>query len=545
MFVNGDHAIFSNKHFLVVDDFQGMRTMFREMLKSCGAKQIDVASNGKEAIALLETNRYHVVLCDYNLGTGKNGQQVMEEAKVRNLVSLATAWVVVSAEKTMEMVLGAMEYRPDDYIIKPFTEATVRSRLLGVMARKETLHDIEKAVYANDYGRAIALCDEKIAAGIGHAGDLQRMKSSLLIKAGEREKAKAHVEEVLAQREVPWARVDLARIHYLDGALDQARTLLLQVTEDNHTYMEAYDLLVKILEEQGELEEAQNVLMCSVDLSPNSASRQKTLGDIAQKLGDLDLAEKAFRKTITLSEHSILKAPSAYIGLAKVYTQKNNSAEAMRVLGEVQKTFDSVESTIHAKVIEGMVYKKNRDLKNVQEVTRGLVALVKGAATTLSASVALDAAEFIMNNGDAPAASDLLKAVVLNNHENETVLNQVREVFRKADMCEDGEEMVEASMREVVNYNNTAVHLAKEGKLEEAITLMRDAKKLMPSNKRILLNLSYALIMFMQKNNDKDAGMEREARDCLETVRKLDPGEEQCAKYRSMLDAIPTAQAAA
>lgn len=545
MFVDGDHAIFSNRRFLVVDDFQGMRTMFREMLKSCGAKHIDVASNGKEAIGLLETNRYHVVLCDYNLGVGKNGQQVMEEAKVRNLVSLATAWVVVSAEKTMEMVLGAMEYMPDDYIIKPFTEATVRSRLLGVMARKEMLHDIEKAVYASDYGRAIALCDEKAAAGIGHAGDLMRMKSGLLIKAGEREKAKAHIESVLAQREVPWAKVDLARIHYLEGAFDKARALLLQVTEENRTYMEAYDLLAKILEEQGNLEEAQSVLMCSIDLSPNSAARQKTLGELAQKLGDLDLAEKAFRRTITLSEHSILKAPSAYIGLAKICSEKNNPAEAMRVLGEVQKAFNSVESTLHAKVVEGVVYKKNRDPKAVQQTVKELVALVKGAATALSASVALEAAEFIMNNGEARTATDLLKAVVLNNHENEIVLSQVRAVFKKADMHEDGEEMVEATLREVVNYNNTAVHLAKEDKLEEAIALMRDAKKLMPGNKRILLNLGYALILLMQKNGDRDVGMEREVRECLETVRKLDPSEELCTKYRAMLDAIPMVQAAA
>lgn len=545
MFIDGDHAIFSSKRFLVVDDFQGMRTMFREMLKSCGAREIDAATNGKEAIALLEANKYDVVLCDYNLGAGKNGQQVMEEAKVRNLVGLATAWVVVSAEKTTEMVLGAMEYMPDDYIIKPFTEAIIRARLLAAMARKEMLHDVEKALYDKDYARAIALCDEKLKSGIGHAGDLIRMKAGLLITAGRRMQAKELLDKVLAQRDVPWAKVELARVHYLEGELDMARDLLLQITEVNRTYMGAYDLLAKILEERGDLEEAQHVLVCSIDLSPNSATRQKALGEIAQKLGDLDLAEKAFRKTIALTEHSVLKVPAAYIGLAKVCTEKNNPGEAMRVLGEVQKNFDCMESTIHAKVIEGTLYRKNRDLKAAQQVVKEVVGLVKGAASALSIGVALEAAEFIMGNGDAAAARDLLKVVVQNNHENEAVLEQVRKIFQRADMHEDGEELVAASLREVVDCNNEAVRLAKAGQLQEAVAMLRDARKMMPGNKRILLNLSYALILSMQAARGRDFAMDREVRDYLEQVRKLDPSDEQCTKYRNALDAIPFASAAA
>lgn len=545
MFIDGDHAVFSSKRFLVVDDFQGMRTMFREMLKSCGAKEIDVATNGKEAIALLEVNKYDVVLCDYNLGAGKNGQQVMEEAKVRNLIGLATAWIVVSAEKTTEMVLGAMEYMPDDYIIKPFTEAIIRSRLLAAISRKELLHDVEKAIYEKDYAKAITLCDEKLKSGIGHAGDLIRMKAGLLITAGRHKQAKDLVEKVLAQRDVPWAKVDLAKVHYLEGELDLARDLLLQVTEENRTYMGAYDLLAKIFEEKGDLEEAQSVLVCSIDLSPNSATRQKALGEIAQKLGDLDLAEKAFRKTIALTEHSVLKVPSAYIGLAKICTEKNNPSEAMRVLGEVQKTFDCTQSTIHAKVIEGTLYRKNRDMKAAQQTAKEVVGLVKGAASALPASVALEAAEFIMDNGDAATAAELLKSVVLNNHENEAVLEQVRAVYKRADMEEDGEKLVTASLREVVDCNNRAVHLAQAGKLEEAIAMLRDARKMMPGNKRILLNLSYALILLMQKNGSRELAMDREVRDYLEQVRKLDPSNEQCGKYRNALDAMPIARAAA
>ena len=72
-----------SKTFLVVDDFGDMRGMLRSMLSTVGVKEIDTANNGPEAIDALERRRYDIVLCDYNLGPGKNGQQVLEEARHR------------------------------------------------------------------------------------------------------------------------------------------------------------------------------------------------------------------------------------------------------------------------------------------------------------------------------------------------------------------------------------------------------------------------------------------------------------------------------
>jgi tetratricopeptide (TPR) repeat protein len=540
VFTSDTHAAFANKRFLIIDDFQGMRSMFREMLKSCGAKDIDAASNGAEAISILEKNKYDVVLCDYNLGLGRNGQQVMEEAKFRNLIGLATAWVVVSAEKTAEMVIGAAEYVPDDYIVKPVNEATVRARLSKVMDRKAALLDIEKAVKAKDHKQAIALCDQKLSERSGYTSDLLRMKTTLLLQSGQRDKAKAVFEQILTQRDIPWAKTGLAKIHLLNKEYDEARRLLNEVVEESRTYLEGYDLLAKMLEEVGELDEAQYVLTRSAELSPNSLSRQRSLGEIAQKRGDLDVAEKAFRKTISLGENSILKTPSAYLGLAKVCSEKGNASEAVRLLGEVHKTFDDQEATLHAKIIEGAVYSKSGDLNNARKLAAEVATIMRESAARLPAQVTLEAADLIMGTGDKDTAAELLKVVVKNNHENEDLIGQVKGVFAKGNMEEQGGVMVEDMRREVVQTNNKAVSLAKEGKLEEAVSLMRNAKGMMPNNKRVLLNLTYAMILLLKKNG-REAALEREARDCLDRIQKLDPGEKLCADYRAMIEEIAAA----
>ncbi len=86
---------------------------------------------------------YDVVLCDYNLGEGMDGQQVLEEAKHRRLVGYATVFVMITAENTMEMVMGAMEYKPDDYLTKPFNKELLKSRLEKLVARKRDLVPVQ------------------------------------------------------------------------------------------------------------------------------------------------------------------------------------------------------------------------------------------------------------------------------------------------------------------------------------------------------------------------------------------------------------------
>jgi len=79
-------------------------------------------------------------------------------------------------------------------------------------------------------------------------------------------------------------------------------------------------------------EQAEQMLERATRLSPNSVARQKVLGDLSLKLGKLDNAEKAFKKSVTLGEHSIFKTPDSYLGLAKTCSAKDNPNEALRVL---------------------------------------------------------------------------------------------------------------------------------------------------------------------------------------------------------------------
>ncbi len=539
MYVASDNrTLFASKNFLIIDDFQGMRSLMRDMLKIFGVANIDTATNGNEAVAYLEKNKYDVVLCDYNLGGGKNGQQILEEAKHRDLIGLATAWVIVTAEKTADMVFGAAEYMPDDYIIKPVNEATMRGRLEKVLARKEMLVDIEQAVRAKQHARTVALCDEVMTESKANVTELQRIKTGTLMTMGQYEQAKQVFEQILAKRDIPWAKTGLGKVFFYQGDMERAQQLFQEVINDNSAYLEAHDWLAKCHLKTGNLEEAQRILKLCAELSPLSVIRQKSLGELAHKRGDLETAENAFRKTIKLGEFSVHKAPDAYLGLAKICSAKDNPSEALQVLKSVQKEFDGADTALHAKVVEGMVYRKSGDFANAEKLSKEVAGLVQSDDSKNNPAIMLEAAQLLLEMGNKEAAESLAQSVVKNNHENAELLAQVGELYSNAGMSDKGQELVKKSRQEVIATNDRGVMLAKEGKLEEAMQLLGDARAMLPNNKRIMINLANMAVLSMRKNGRSDE-LVLLANDCLSHVAKLDPQEKWCAQLQAALDALP------
>ncbi len=189
---------FSYKKFLIVDDFGEFRSSLRRMLQSFDAVTVDDVTNGEAAIDLITKKEYDVILCDYNLGYNrKDGQQVFEEVRHRGLIKFSTVFMMITAENNMQMVMGAVEYQPDDYLIKPFTREVLRTRL-------------ERAISNKEYRRAIALCDSQILKIPKNIFEYLRLKGELCVTLGDYPAAKAVYEKVLSIRDIAWAKHSLS-----------------------------------------------------------------------------------------------------------------------------------------------------------------------------------------------------------------------------------------------------------------------------------------------------------------------------------------------
>jgi len=83
---------------------------------------------------------------------------------------------------------------------------------------------------------------------------------------------------------------------------------------------------------------------------------------------------------------------------------------------------------------------------------------------------------------------------------------------------------------------NRGVLLVREGKIDEAITWMREARLAMPNNARVLFNLAYVLVTRLQKTG-ADAAVATEAREVLLEANRLAPGEKRFAQLMDALNA--------
>lgn len=529
------NAQLKKANILVVDDFQGMRTILRNIIKDAGGINIETAANAREAINKLRLASYDIVICDYNLGLGPNGQQLLEEARLNNHIGAATIWIMVTAEKTTDMVMGAAEVKPDDYLLKPINLELLESRLEKLISRKKDLGPIEAAIKAKNYVAAIEQCDRRLKEKPTNMQDILRIKSDMLLTIGKFDEAAKLFESVLTVRDVPWAKTGLGKVHFYTKDYEAAKRIFTEVLAANRIYMEASDWLVKTLEAIGDTQQAQRALEEALSISPKSVGRQKALGEVAYANGDLDVAQTAFEKSIKFSEFSPSKSPSVFAGLAKVLTDKKSPQDALNVLTQCKREFkDNNEAALQTSIVESMVFQSIGDHARARSAANEAVRLKQSIGGAVDSALVMDMAKAMFQLGDKDAASELLKEVVKNNHDSPAVIAKVQSLFEEAKQGDEGAALIQSSKQDVIDINNQGVLLGREGKLDEAIALLRQAAKDLPNSETIMMNLCGLLLASIRKNGRSEA-LISEARNLLGRVQKLNPANKKQHEYVAVL----------
>lgn len=528
----------TQSNILIVEDFESMRVILRDILGRAGATQIVLAPDAANAISLLERQRFDIILCDLHLGHGKNGQDILEEARHRALLTPQAVWLMVSSEKEAEMVTGTVESRPDDYLIKPITETLLFSRLSRQIAKKRALAPIEAALRDHEYLKALRLAEAQLEGASPHAWDLKRMKADLAMRSGEHGMAKAIFDEALGLRNLPWARLGLAKIHFSEGRLHDACRELKEITDGNRAYLEAHDWLALTLDKLGDQAGAQEVLQRALTTSPRAPLRQLHLGEVAFRRGELAIADTAFRRSIDLARNTPLKSPRAYLALSQVQLAQNRFDAALGTLSELSSDMQSDGTArLLSEAMQIPVRIKSGEIELAQALVRHLAAPLRVEAQNLPPEAVLTLAAPLLELGDKHTASALLSSLIGNNHEHPEYLERAQAIFTQVGLEAEGRELVRGAARAATDIMNKGVKLSREGKLDEAIQLTRQARARMPNNIRLLLNHAFLLIAWMERHGRAPA-LNKEARECIELARKLKPEEKRAGELLTRLELI-------
>jgi CheY-like chemotaxis protein len=527
--------VIENLKFLIVDDYVDMRSVLRNMLVSFGVTDIDVESNGKDAISAIEKTRYDVILCDYNLGEGRDGQQVLEEIRHRKLIGVGTVFIMVTAENTRVMVMGAVEYEPDSYLTKPFTKDLLGQRLIRMLKKKADLIEIERAIDRHDYDEANRLIDEKLAKkGLNHNA-LTRIKAELAISDQQFDQAERIYRNVLDKREMAWAKLGLGKAMFGKEQYHEAKTIFSELVKENERFMAAYDWLAKTMEMLNEFKEAQQVLQKGVTMSAKAIPRQKALAELALKNGDEKSAEFAFNQAITLGKHSIYKHPSMFANIAQLKAKKGHQDEAERYVRDIGKNFKgSPEAELYTAISNTMILKDDDSIKKNMEIANKLYNKI---GINTSHELAVDMAKACSKTGDDTKAKQILHFAASNNHTDTEILKEISDALGDLKLEANPASFISGIQKGIIKLNNDGAKLAREGKLEEAMNLFEDVAEDMEGNMVVNLNAARTFLMYMEQSGTTTE-LTKKLQKYLQRAQHIDPSNRALLKLQNRSDKL-------
>ncbi len=126
-------ALDKNMKVLVVDDFSTMRRIVKNLLRDLGFTNIQEADDGSTALPMLKEGDFDFVVTDWNM-PGMQGIDLLKAIRAdSNLAHIPV--LMVTAEAKKEQIVMAAQAGVNGYIVKPFTAATLKTKLDKIFER--------------------------------------------------------------------------------------------------------------------------------------------------------------------------------------------------------------------------------------------------------------------------------------------------------------------------------------------------------------------------------------------------------------------------
>lgn len=119
-----------NMRVLIVDDYNTMLRILRNLLRQLEFNNVEEANNGEEALSKLKSGPFDLVISDWNM-TPMTGLDLLRSVRAdTNLRRLP--FIMVTAESKTENVVAAKQAGVSNYIVKPFNAETLRAKIGSV-----------------------------------------------------------------------------------------------------------------------------------------------------------------------------------------------------------------------------------------------------------------------------------------------------------------------------------------------------------------------------------------------------------------------------
>ena len=120
-------AIDKNMSILIVDDYNTMLRIIRNLLKQLGFNNVDEATDGTAALKKVQTSNYGLVISDWNMEP-MSGYEFLKQLRASDAYK-SLPFIMITAESKTENVVAAKQAGVNNYIVKPFNAGTLKQKI--------------------------------------------------------------------------------------------------------------------------------------------------------------------------------------------------------------------------------------------------------------------------------------------------------------------------------------------------------------------------------------------------------------------------------
>jgi tetratricopeptide (TPR) repeat protein len=506
---------------LIIEPHAGMRTSLHNMLNLCGLTKIFDAASANQAVKQLDLKNFDLVLCEYDLEGGQDGQQLLEDLRHNKLISMSTMFFMVTGEGAYGKVVSAAELAPTDYILKPFTADRLLERIARALEKRNIFMPVYQLMDEGSQREAIEACLEGERANPRHVVDFMRLRAELHMFLGEPDQAEPIYQRLFEAKAIAWARLGLAKTLFVRQRFEEAREMLEELVEANKNFVDAYDWLARTHAAVGAMDQAQAVLVEAVAVSPHVVRRLRRLGEAALEAGDTDTAEKALKQVVSKAKYSEFRDPEDHVKLIQTLLKKGDPVQAAAVVRDLDRSLGGQKnSAVCSAIASSLVHEYTGNEARLNESLIAALAACRDAPG-LSAATKLELARACLQNDMEEGASEVVRDVMRNAPNNAAVLKAMG-VLEAAGRPELARALAQESRQEVIDLVALGAAKAREGDYAGAVALMAEAVAKLPDNPQVAFNAALAVLKSLQ-HLGWDERLGQQALQLIGSVRRLDP----------------------
>jgi tetratricopeptide (TPR) repeat protein len=499
---------YSQKSVLIIEDFAEFARALRGMMITMGAKKIDLVYNGEDAIQLCREKKFDIILSDYNLGEGKDGQQILEELAHYNLLKSNTMFVMVTAENTTAMVMGALEFQPDSYLTKPFNSHILKSRLDKGIVKKDTLAPAVKLIKKKKFQQAVALIDELIEEHPKYRMASLKLKYQCLKHLKQYEKALELTTQIVNERPIAWAMLAVGEIFFVKKQYERALDIFQDMTNEFPLVLEGYDWLAKTQQLLGQPIEAQKTLTKAVKFSPKALQRQKLLGELAEQNQDFESMSQAFRQAVKYGNYSAFASPEEFVKLTKsigMQLKGNPDADKNKLVSEAESVFSKLDKRFkgdpnvqfRSAVAHADFGSITHNEKTIEKYLNAANKYYDKIEEHIGPAESLEISESLKELGQNQFAESILEEAVEQHFDDPNFIDRAAKLTTNTNLIKNS--------KKANQLNSKAIALFNKKDYDGAIDYFKQSAEIAPNNVNIRLNHAQALLkkyQTVEKNKD-------------------------------------------